>query len=584
MLKSNLVISNEALSFCTAQLFKMYSYQQEIQSGSYGRVLQIERDGVSYAVKEFLVTSPKATILGAINLKEVDFMKRCEHPNIIAPKAITYGIPYKGNPPPLKKGVTDSVYVIMPLAEETLYDFMRRNDCTTPMLKRFMLQITQALAYLHSHKICYRDVKSGNVLIFRDQNGIPNAVLCDLGMCKPLTDGQLNSDHVGTSMYKSPEVMLSSGSYSLPMDVWALGILFFEMFNFTMPFERQREKGNNKKLNMETHEIITKIFHSRGSPDIKLFNRLTNGGNTVIDFQKIAKYSKRPISKLFDRGSRHIKQFEPTGHVSDEYSGESPVESDSDVEVITSEGRQKSSERTRAIKLKDFGTLQEYEALLERILQVDPNARPTMAQVLDDPFFKDVPRVISSPRLNDSLWAGLCNQRPEDEQSHVLRKIDNDALRSQGFSIFTSLLATDFYPDDILRQRILFLGFDMYDRCLLKLVESKADADIKLLALVCCYVACKYFMDESTPPLRVIFPKASYEKADIIKMEQKILIELLDWKIYRKTIYDLLENKLKPEALLEVLQTKPAVYGHRIDKIASIYVKNVGSSVSPNAK
>ena len=283
----------------------------------------------------------------------------------------------------------------------------------------------------------------------------------------------------------------------------------------------------------------------------------------MISFQKISKWGPKPISNLFDKESRHIVHFE---HHSEDHYNESG-ESDSETEVITSEGRQKSSERTRSIKLHDFGTLSEYEALLEAILQVDPDKRPTILQILGMPFFKDVPTANS-----DESWHGLCNAPLQEEQLHVLKKIDDDALRSQGFAVFDDMITSDFYPDPLLRHRVLFLGFDMYDRCLLNL---KGELNIKLLAYTCCYIACKYFLDESTPPLRVIFQKVKYENVEIIQMEQKILIELLDWKIYRCTVYDLLDDKVNPQALLKVLQTKPAFYGHRIDKLAKIYTQNV---------
>ena len=530
----------------------MYRYQDVISSGSYGRVLKIERDGVLHAVKEFFVTARKGRIHGAINLKEVDFLRRCVHPNILTPQAITYGIPYSGNPPHLDKATTDAIYVIMPLAQETLHQFIKDQKGTVPMLKRFMLQISQALAYLHANDICYRDVKSANVLIFQGPDGVPNAVLCDLGMCKPLTHGQINSDHVGTMAYKSPEVMMSTGVYSFPMDVWALGVLFFEMFNVIMPFERQRERGNDKKQNMETSEIIVKLFHNRGSPDIKLFNKLSKGGNTVIAFEKVSRWKMKPISDLFDHDAHHIVHFDD----------------DSDLEVLGPGSDRDDS--TPAVKLPNFGTYDEYVALLERILQVDPDARPTMREVLDDPFFAGV------PKTDEPEWHGLKHRDSQREGYHILKKTSNDEARKRGLVTFDGF-STNFTASEMMAWRIFFLGLDLYDRCLLAVEELKTEVHEGLLAYSCCYLACKYFLDESTPSIDLIFPKLSYDIRDVIDMECKILIELVDWKIYRPTVYDILKIKPEPETLAKVLMTKPAVYNHRVDRTAEIYAQTLAA-------
>jgi len=526
----------------------MYSFKNVIQEGSYGRVLEVERDGVSYAVKEFFIGAKKLSFIGVIYLKEVDFLKRCQHLHILSPHSISYGIPFKGTPPHTVKGVIDAVYSIMPLAELSLYQFLRRDDCTVSVLKRIMLQITQALAYLHANDVCYRDVKSSNILVF-EKDGVFDGILCDLGMCKPLTDGQINSDHIGTTSYKAPEVMMSKGAYSFPVDVWSLGILFFEMFNFKMPFERQAEGSTRRRQNMENPEIITKIFHNRGSPSLKLFNKLSGGGVTVIAFEKVSKWSPKPISKLFNPSSKFITEFDSFAEPG--------------VEVISSDKEVKCS--------PNFGTLVQYEALLERILKIDPDERPSMQEILNDDFFSAVPEVA------DPAWFGLCRAPVRKEPSHVLRKISDNDIRTIGLKVIGTMI--DFYPDTVIVWRCQFLALDIYDRCLLKLEEldQLASTNIQLLAYCCSYIACKYFLDESTPDVKLIFLKLNFPKDQIISMEKTILIELLDWRIYRPTIYDILKVKLKPEILIKVLMDKPKFYesNKTVDELAKIYVEEL---------
>lgn len=523
----------------------MYTITGLISTGSYGRVFQAKRDEKVVAIKEFRLGQKKRSIAGAVNLKEVDHLKRCDHPFILKPLAITYTCPYRDpdnltNPSAhgeeIGKGLSDDVYVIMPLAKNTLFSFINTETCTVPLLKRFMVQISQALAYLHINGICYRDVKSLNVLIFRDEKYFDayNAILCDMGMCKPLTPSYMNSEHVGTPTYKAPEVVMSPGIYGYPIDVWSLGVLFIEMFNNYNPFDRHLTDGRAKVTDTE---VLNKIFKNRGSPGVKVFNKLSRGGNTIIEYSKISKWPKKPIRDLFSKDSVYFQGFEEE-----------------------SEG------------LPNFGTLSQFENLLENILVVDPDERLTMQQIILHPFFNQV----SVRDANDhSMWRGLSNPLPKEPESHILRKISDSEKRKKGLDIIDRISIT--YSSEIM-YRSMFLGIDMYDRCLLRCEELNIDIDPSLLAFTCCYMACKYFLDESTPDISVIFPRDEYDPKDIISTEKTILLELLEWKIYRCTVFDLLEEKKCIPGLSKLLKTQDRIYGQDFKKVAEGF-KNFVKSV-----
>ena len=547
----------------------MYHFKEEISGGSYGKILKVERDGQFFAIKEFIVGESKHGILGAVHLKEVDALKRCQHPFILQPVAITYTCPYYGRH---QNDRTDEIFVIMPLAIESCFEFKRKDECTVSMAKRFMVQITRALAYLHAHKLCYRDMKSANVLVFKDQNysDAYNAVLCDLGMCKPLTAGHLNSEHVGTTAYKSPEVMLSPGKYTYSMDIWSLGVFFIELINIHLPFNRQ--PGHSGTSRMENGEILTKIFKQLGSPDRITWNKLTDGGDTIIDYTRISKWKAKPIIDIFDRTAAKVEDFEEV-----------------------SEG------------LPNFGTMHEFCDLLQKMLVVNPDARIAAGDILNEPFFAQVPREENAP--NRDMWRGLCRPAVVPPKPHILRKIKDDVKRNKGLEVI-SQISVDHCN---LGYRIMFLGLDLYDRCLHALEERKArsivdteskpdevqtisasqtekvsaveskskpeevqvdDIDPGLLAYTCCYIACKYFLDETTPCLRILFPKTTcYEDSQIIQMEKTILMELVEWATYRSTVYDILDKKTQPATLFAILKMKPAVYGHAFTKLAEQFSK-----------
>lgn len=112
-----------------------------------------------------------------------------------------------------------------------------------------MRQITEGLAHIHGHGIIHRDLKPDN--IFLDVAGSPKIGdfgLATTGQYQPTqratTSGQSTSGDmtrsVGTALYVAPELRSGSkSSYNDKVDMYSLGIMFFEMCEeFTTTFER----------------------------------------------------------------------------------------------------------------------------------------------------------------------------------------------------------------------------------------------------------------------------------------------------------------------------------------------------------
>ena len=85
-----------------------------------------------------------------------------------------------------------------------------------------------ALSYIHANKILHRDIKSSN--IYMTKSGIVK--IGDFGISKKLesTDANVHSV-VGTPYYMSPE-LCEQRPYTSKSDVWALGVLLYEMCTF----------------------------------------------------------------------------------------------------------------------------------------------------------------------------------------------------------------------------------------------------------------------------------------------------------------------------------------------------------------
>lgn len=92
--------------------------------------------------------------------------------------------------------------------------------------------LAHAIHCLHEHGIVHRDLKPGNIFL---ENGLIK--VGDYGLCKLIAESQNAglTKNVGTVHYMAPEI--STGNYNRQIDIYAAGILLYEMATGHVPFE-----------------------------------------------------------------------------------------------------------------------------------------------------------------------------------------------------------------------------------------------------------------------------------------------------------------------------------------------------------
>ncbi len=125
------------------------------------------------------------------------------------------------------------VYILLEHVENgTLYSFQfDKFPLQVSFIRKIVAQVAQAIEHVHSHGYIHRDVKPENILL--DQH--LDAKLCDFGLCVEQDNEAERRQRVGTYEYMSPEA-LNKQLQGREVDVWALGVLLFEMFHNRPPF------------------------------------------------------------------------------------------------------------------------------------------------------------------------------------------------------------------------------------------------------------------------------------------------------------------------------------------------------------
>jgi eukaryotic-like serine/threonine-protein kinase len=141
----------------------------------------------------------------------------------------------------LDGGVTDGgrPYAVMEYVEgESLLQYLDTIGAGLKQRLEVFLQVCDSVSYAHQNLIVHRDIKPGNILVGRDGR----TRLLDFGIAKPLDtsvwpdgDGAQTKTVMLTPDYAAPE-QLSGEPVTTATDVYALGVLLFELLTGRRPF------------------------------------------------------------------------------------------------------------------------------------------------------------------------------------------------------------------------------------------------------------------------------------------------------------------------------------------------------------
>ncbi len=135
----------------------------------------------------------------------------------------------------IKANESGDTFVIMEfVAGPSLSAILEQYPDGMPMdeVRAWLKGLVDGVAYLHDHGIVHRDLKPANLFM---EEGVVK--IGDYGLSKMISAQQAShhSESIGTCHYMAPEI--STGKYNKPIDIYAIGVILFEMITGRVPFE-----------------------------------------------------------------------------------------------------------------------------------------------------------------------------------------------------------------------------------------------------------------------------------------------------------------------------------------------------------
>ncbi len=133
----------------------------------------------------------------------------------------------------------NTAYMVMEyLRGEALADLVAKGPIPIPRALGLMIQMARGIARAHDFEVIHRDLKPENIFLCTREDGGDLVKLLDFGIARSRSDSRLTGagELFGTPQYMAPE-RITSGEAGPSVDLYAIGVIFFEMVTGQLPFE-----------------------------------------------------------------------------------------------------------------------------------------------------------------------------------------------------------------------------------------------------------------------------------------------------------------------------------------------------------
>ncbi|KAG8175537.1 hypothetical protein JTE90_016685 [Oedothorax gibbosus] len=203
-----------------------FIFTEKLGKGSYATVYKAYRKGDTREVVAIKCVQKSSLTKSSVEnlITEISILKKVKHENIVELKDFQWD--------------NSHIYLILEYCSGgDLSRFIRsKKRLPESVAHKFLQQLAVALQVLRSQNIAHMDLKPQNILLSNRSN--PILKLGDFGLAQYLHSGDEATSFRGSPLYMAPEILLKQ-HYDARVDLWSVGIIFYECLFGQAPYSSQ---------------------------------------------------------------------------------------------------------------------------------------------------------------------------------------------------------------------------------------------------------------------------------------------------------------------------------------------------------